>query len=286
MVEAKNAIKEFIAIYCARRINEGANQRAKAQAAIRAVHSKRGTLSSGIFVSDACKSWTDITVQTVVDMIDGLRSEFERLGSLDSNAFWEEVEREVSRILQGQYHSGAATVKADIATRGGLASSTGWIIDTQFGEGKSVAFHRVGEIIREHVQRDQIKGMIMSDQNSEKKVEAVVNTYNTHIESMNGSMIQQGSTGSNQSIDTGLDLEAVKNILYELSNLLSKQNLGSGLHNELVADIQTIQTQLVKKTPNSTIIKEGLKTIRALLEGVAGNAAFNLIIESVKRIPM
>lgn len=54
---------------------------------------------------------------------------------------------------------------------------------------------------------------------------------------------------------------------------------------EAEAELQTIQSQLASPKPKASIINEGLRSLRTILEGAAGAAAGQLLIELTKLLP-
>jgi hypothetical protein len=89
---------------------------------------------------------------------------------------------------------------------------------------------------------------------------------------MNNSSLQQGTNNSNISFvynaQTSVDLNEIINSLYQIKDSLQ---LSNELQNELISELQTIEIQSKSAKPKNIIINESLKTIRTILESVAGN---------------
>jgi hypothetical protein len=103
-----------------------------------------------------------------------------------------------------------------------------------------------------------------------------------HIENMNNSAIQQGTSFSTQTINFTIDkTENLKKIIDEIENIKEQITLDRLVFEELVSEIDTLKSQIKSPKPKSIIVTESLKTIRSILEGVAGNAASPLIIDMI-----
>ena len=93
------------------------------------------------------------------------------------------------------------------------------------------------------------------------------------------SQVQQGTTNSSQNmVRNELSLEAVNLFIGALSSSLPKLALDADKLEEIKAEMDTIKSQLRSPKPKTSIIKEGLHSIRAILEGAGGVAAGELLI--------
>jgi hypothetical protein len=90
------------------------------------------------------------------------------------------------------------------------------------------------------------------------------------IDQMIGSVIQQGTTGSNQTASVTINFVAVRNALDNLEMILSKHPAPPETAAEIEPEIQTIQAQLAKRMPSVTILREAGRSLRSISEGVAG----------------
>ncbi|HAN19559.1 MAG: hypothetical protein A2X13_15055 [Bacteroidetes bacterium GWC2_33_15] len=106
-----------------------------------------------------------------------------------------------------------------------------------------------------------------------------------HIENMNNSAIQQGSSYSTQTINFSADkTEDLKKIINEIENIKEQIILDRLMFDELVSEIETLKSQIKSPKPKNIILTESLKTVRSILEGVVGNAATPLIIEMINNM--
>lgn len=94
-----------------------------------------------------------------------------------------------------------------------------------------------------------------------------------NVGQMIGSTIQQGTIGSSQTLNTYSEgLEQIRAFIEHLSHSLDELNLKMDLKGELNAEITTIEAQLTSPKPKTSILREGLNSIKRILEGVVGSA--------------
>jgi len=92
------------------------------------------------------------------------------------------------------------------------------------------------------------------------------------IHHMEGSQIQQGNVNSSQTGAFNLTkAEDIKAFVSSLKAKLDELQVGSGDKEEVLSDIETIESQLRSSRPKEGIVKECLKSIRTVLEGAAGS---------------
>lgn len=138
------------------------------------------------------------------------------------------------------------------------------------------------------LEEDGILGEGMTFSESEKKTAANSTYYITNnIGSMSNSQLQQHTVDSNQTIsNTGVDLEEVKKLLEHIDHKWDELMMGEEIKTEFKADIQTIKSQLSSTKPKINIIKEGLASVRNILEGMTGSIiATGLLIEINTLLP-
>lgn len=93
-----------------------------------------------------------------------------------------------------------------------------------------------------------------------------------NIHNMVGSQIQQGTDNSTQTGTFSItDIEKVKNFIDEISTKVSDFKLNNEDKDELIAEIDTVKAQTSSTRPKHIIIKESLKTIRSILEGLTSS---------------
>jgi hypothetical protein len=90
------------------------------------------------------------------------------------------------------------------------------------------------------------------------------------IGNMTGSAIQQGSPGANQTVEFKLEAHAVQSALAAFESAVTSAGLPSPKAAELMADVQTIKSQLAKPSPSTLIVQEAGKSLRNVVEGIAG----------------
>ncbi|HDS1200496.1 MULTISPECIES: hypothetical protein [Shewanella] len=95
-----------------------------------------------------------------------------------------------------------------------------------------------------------------------------VNIINVH--QMHGSVIQQGTTNSTQTVQiTNAEKIAINEFIGKLKSALPELNLDDSSHSEISADIATVEAQIGSERPKGGIIKESLLSIQHVLEGAA-----------------
>ncbi len=135
---------------------------------------------------------------------------------------------------------------------------------------------KVKNIIMEWIlklEEDGILGENMSFTDEEKKIADQKNyTVNNFYGNISGSQIQQNSDHSsqeitNETLNTEL-LNEILTLLIDNKSRFSEEIENSGV---LTREIEKINTESKKSKPSKVILVESLKTIRSLLEGIAGN---------------
>jgi hypothetical protein len=105
-----------------------------------------------------------------------------------------------------------------------------------------------------------------------------------HVGTMTGSVIQQGATQSHATIN--FQAGDIKNAVERVKAAMATLPLTDDQRHDLVLDIQTIEPQLVSPRPKTAIVTECLRSMRTILEGIAGNAAAAaLVYELAKYLP-
>ncbi|OGU55517.1 MAG: hypothetical protein A2V66_07105 [Ignavibacteria bacterium RBG_13_36_8] len=93
-----------------------------------------------------------------------------------------------------------------------------------------------------------------------------------NITHMNNSQIQLDTINSLQNYNSNeIDIEKILSFLKEMEENISKIALKENVILEIQTDIKTIKTQLESPNPQKGILIESLRSIRNVLEGVAGN---------------
>ena len=109
---------------------------------------------------------------------------------------------------------------------------------------------------------------------AEEKHKAVVSQHitNFHIGHMSQSQIQSASNGSTQTLTAGnLPVEDVRKLIELLRGNIDALGVGPREKDQLQADLAAIEPQLTAPQPNPGMLREGLRSIRTILEGAGGN---------------
>jgi len=102
-----------------------------------------------------------------------------------------------------------------------------------------------------------------------------------HIGQVSNAQIQQGTVGSTQSGSfSSMDMQAVAQLIQDLKTKLPDLGLADEDKQAVESDIATIEAQTSSPRPKMEIIKECLRTVRNIVEGIAGAG----IIEGIKKL--
>jgi hypothetical protein len=91
-------------------------------------------------------------------------------------------------------------------------------------------------------------------------------------------MNQVASENSMQELNDGLDIQQIQTIIQLLQSLQNSIEINENTKKELKNELLTITKELQQPLPKSSIIKEGLKSIRTILEGAAGGALTQTVL--------
>jgi hypothetical protein len=92
--------------------------------------------------------------------------------------------------------------------------------------------------------------------------------------------IQQDSQQSVQiSANSILDIGAVRQLLESIAEDRSKIVMSPEVSAEFDAEVQTVQAQIKSPNPKQSVIREGLLSMRRILEGAGGRIAAHIIVE-------
>lgn len=110
-------------------------------------------------------------------------------------------------------------------------------------------------------------------QEEQKAADLVTYQITNNIGAMHNSQLQQDSPGATQNLNIGLDIQKVLALVAEIRAKEAELDLSADEATELSSELTTIEVQSESPKPKATIIKESLKSIRAILEGATGNVA-------------
>ena len=110
-------------------------------------------------------------------------------------------------------------------------------------------------------------------QEEQKAADLVTYQITNNIGAMHNSQLQQDSPGATQNLNIGLDIQKVLALVAEIRAKEAELGLSADEATELSSELTTIEVQSESPKPKATIIKESLKSIRAILEGATGNVA-------------
>jgi hypothetical protein len=100
---------------------------------------------------------------------------------------------------------------------------------------------------------------------------------------MYGSAIQQGTTGSQITINFDVKSTDFKSLIQDIRTKIPSLNLDQTSANQLYSDVGTIEVQIASPAPKPSVIAESLSSIKTILENAAGNViAAGIVYEIVK----
>lgn len=145
----------------------------------------------------------------------------------------------------------------------------------EYLNGEGLAMYRTmgGGVAITHAGLQEVERALSKPEEPTHYFPAVVNVL--HVQSMFGSQIQQGSHGSIQTQSMSIsqnELAAIEALVTSLQSEVGALGLGAEARAEADAEMQTLKAQLQSNKPKTGIIRESLKTLRNLIEGVASNA--------------
>jgi hypothetical protein len=131
------------------------------------------------------------------------------------------------------------------------------------------------------LEEDGIMGenLVFSNEEKERAVKGNY-TVNNFYGDVNHSQIQQNTNNSNQIFT--YDLEKINEIIYLLKE--NAKNIETDQDDEIDDAVQKMETEIKKSNPSMNIIKESLKTIRTVLEGIAGSIIASGILYKISQL--
>lgn len=122
------------------------------------------------------------------------------------------------------------------------------------------------------LEKEGILGEGMSFSKKEKQIaDKVTYQITNYIGSMQNSQLQQDSSGAIQKLNIKININDLLAFIAELNKSINKLNLEKNEKQELITKVDIIGKQANSSKPKEKIIFESLKTLRTILEGVAGN---------------
>jgi hypothetical protein len=122
------------------------------------------------------------------------------------------------------------------------------------------------------------EGFSFSTQEKEK-ASREPQSINNFFGPISNSQIQVGNRDSVQiAASTSLDLKKVQDFLILLKESIDKLSVGVEEKKEIDSDIKSVEAQLSSPKPKPSMIKEGLSSIRKILEGAGGKLVADLLI--------
>jgi hypothetical protein len=122
-------------------------------------------------------------------------------------------------------------------------------------------------------------------ENPDKATEHFLPMNIISIGTMNNSTLQQATI--NSTIYFNVDdsnLSMIDGIISSIRAIQDSLQLSNEINQELWSELQTLEIQRKSPKPKSTIMTEALKSLRTILEGIAGNAMAPIIVSQITKL--
>lgn len=136
------------------------------------------------------------------------------------------------------------------------------------------------------LEQDGIVGEGMSFSKEEKKKAEAV-TYNTinYIKAASHSQIQIDTADSTQRLCvTQFDISELEKVVQEIKEAMPNIEIENTIKYELIAEMETLESQVKSPKPKMSIIGEALSSVRNILEGTAGSLVATGILHHVDKL--
>lgn len=111
-------------------------------------------------------------------------------------------------------------------------------------------------------------------------------TVNNFYGNASGVQIQQNTSHSTQTIIGEMDFDNISNFISTLKENMNQIGLQAEEQRVIESEVATISTQLESTQPRSSIVKQSLKTVRSVLEGVTGSIIASGLLHELSKIPL
>jgi hypothetical protein len=122
-------------------------------------------------------------------------------------------------------------------------------------------------------------------ENPEEPTEHFLPINVINIGTMTNSTLQQATSYSTINFQLNETKTAdLDTILKSLNEIKDGLNISNELRGELLSEIQTLEIQRQSPKPKSSIIGEALKSVRTILESIAGSAMTPIIVGQITQL--
>lgn len=136
------------------------------------------------------------------------------------------------------------------------------------------------------LESDGIKGENMGFTNEEKrKASSQHYTVNNFYGNISKSQFQQGAVNAHQTlVSEEVDINKVVELIKMIKDNYEKLELDSDKKIEIETEVKKIEAQTGSSDPKTNIIAEGIKSIKNIFEGMAGNLISSAILYKIQGI--
>lgn len=158
---------------------------------------------------------------------------------------------------------------------GFLKQAEGDVLIFDPGPAASNAIKQEMRLIREGLEHDlrDFQAQLWRPRSQGKAASVTHNTVHVHGSTVGS--IQQAGDNATQLATVHLNVGAVQTALDEFVSALDHSGVPDEIRSAAMIEIETIRPQLKKPTPNASIVREGLRTLRNIVEGVAAGLLAN-----------
>jgi hypothetical protein len=135
------------------------------------------------------------------------------------------------------------------------------------------------------LEQNGIVGENLTFSAKEKEAASHINNSTFHFYNVETAQVQQGTTGSTQSISvTNPNAEALGDIMRQLSEQLAELALKPPQQAQVQADIETVQCQLRSPSPSRVILNECIRSVTNILEGYTGSVLATMMLHKLSGV--
>lgn len=234
-----------------RHVEAASERQVEARRQIMAEYAARGLLRSG----PRLKRQAQVRNEELADLVEWCLSEVAALPGVMAS-HWNEHGHAIRGMLTAFMADSRAPVLADGAPFGAAAEKALAVI---LDKGDACALAEL----------DEFGSGVWRPRSPSREVSMTNNTVNVGDGATIGSIQQAGDHAHQQSAAT-VDVSSIQQALDQFERAVGDAAISEEVRSAICTEIETIRPQLKKPEPSAVIVREGMKTLRNIVEGVAG----------------